>query len=420
MSPRDSGLGDAPVNLGRIFKIGVTVAVLIFVFFGAGRVFEWLDAKDIMVIQYPNGVLEVYTTPGIKPQWFGHVAKFHKRSQFWFSKAKDQGEKSDQSIKVRFNDAGHAQISGSLAWEMPMSREAVLNLYTKYGSQEGIELQLVRTVVEKAVYMTGPLMSSRESYAERRNDLLGLIEDQISLGVYKTQTVQVKQPDPITGVEKTVSIVQLVKDDAGHLSRQDRSPLAEFSIKTFNLSLNSIDYSKEVEDQIREQQQMTMAVQTAIAEAKKAEQAAITAQKNGEAEAAKAKWAQEVIKAKEVTAAQQRLAVAELDARAAEQKKRESILLGEGEAERRKLVMNADGALDKKLDALVKINAQYADAIKSYTGAWVPGIVMGGGTSVAGSGAQEMIQLLTAKTARDLGIDLNVAGASRTAQQTTK
>jgi regulator of protease activity HflC (stomatin/prohibitin superfamily) len=415
MTPRDATYPGSP-NFGRYFKIGATIAVIVMLLLGAGNVFEWLDAKDVMVVQYPNGALEVYTTPGIKPQWFGHVAKFHKRSQFWFSKVKDQGMKDDQSIKVRFNDAGHANISGSLAWEMPMSREAVLNLYTKYGSQGGIEHQLVRTVVEKAVYMTGPLMSSRESYAERRNDLLGLIEDQISLGVYKTQTQQVKQPDPITGVEKTVSIVQLVKDDTGNMARQDRSPLAEFSIKTFNLSLNSIDYSKEVEDQIKEQQQMTMAVQTAIAEAKKAEQAAITAQKNGEAEAAKARWAQEVVKAREVTAAQQRLAVATLDAQAAEQKKRESILLGEGEAERRKLVMNADGALDKKLDALVKVNGQYADAIKNYTGSWVPSIVMGGGTSVAGSGAQEMIQLLTAKTARDLGLDLNVSGAKKTSQ----
>ena len=34
--------------------------------------------------------------------------------------------------------------------------------------------------------MTGPLMSSKESYAEKRNELLRLMEDQVQRGVYRT------------------------------------------------------------------------------------------------------------------------------------------------------------------------------------------------------------------------------------------
>ena len=72
--------------------------------------------------------------------------------------------------------------------------------------------------------------------------------------------------------------------------------------------------------------------------------------------------------------------------------------------------MEADGALEKKLQAYIEVSKLYASAIKDYKGNWVPGVVIGGGngTHAAGSGAQELIDLLTIKTARDLGLDISI------------
>jgi hypothetical protein len=72
--------------------------------------------------------------------------------------------------------------------------------------------------------------------------------------------------------------------------------------------------------------------------------------------------------------------------------------------------MEADGQLDKKLEAIVKINTLYADAIKSaQPGAWSPSIVMGGGGQAnGGQNASNLVELMTAKTAKELGLDLNV------------
>ena len=98
--------------------------------------------------------------------------------------------------------------------------------------------------------------------------------------------------------------------------------------------------------------------------------------KKGEADAARAKWEQEVIKAKMVTEAQQKLEVAQLDTPAAEQFKRAETLRGEGEGARRRLVMEADRALEKKLQTYSEVSKLYASAIKDYKGHWVPGVVM--------------------------------------------
>lgn len=387
--------------LGTVF-----LAVLVL---GCIGTLENLDASQIMVVQSPiDGTLTWHTTSGVKWQGFGKVTKYQKRDKFWFSARDDQGTKEDESIKIRFNDNGHANISGSIDWEMPTDSKNLTNLHTKYSSHHGIQQQVVRTVIEKAVYMTGPLMSSKESAAERRNDLLHLIEDQVQHGIYRTETVQEKTTDIMTGQPKTINIVKLLITN-GVPARADRSILDDSGIKTYNLSINNITYDQKVEAQIQQQQQAMMQVQTAMAKAKEAEQEAITVAKKGEAEAMKAKWEQETIKAKLVTEAQQKLEVAQLAAQAAEQTKQEQVLLGEGEAARKKLNMEADGALQAKLDTYYESQKVAWAAIGGYEGSWVPSVIMGAG-GPAGSGAMQMMEMISAKYAKDLALDMTMVG----------
>ena len=213
------------LNPNNMFKGGSLLIVAILLLILLPNLFEVLDASRIMVIQNPmTGSLTWYTSAGPKWQGFGKVTKYTKRSQFWFSSKADQGSAENQAIQVRFNDNGHAGISGSMSWMMPMDIEHLTALHTSYGSQEAIEQQVIRTVVEKAVYMTGPLMSSKESAAERRTDLLSYIEDQVQRGVYKTVTETVTQPDPMTGEKRTVNVVKIVTN-GNVLARNDESPL---------------------------------------------------------------------------------------------------------------------------------------------------------------------------------------------------
>jgi len=393
--------------------IGVLVLIVLIVLgVFSSKLFETVGAGEVVVIQDPiDGELHVYFSPGLKYQNLGKATHYKKSFQYWFSSKTDQGTTADQSIIVRFNDGGHATISGSVRADLPSSEEQMKDIHMRLGSQMAIEQELIRTVIEKSVYMSGPLMSSKESYADKRNVLITYIEDQASGGVYKTIPRETKIKDPMTEVEKTITIVEISLDDKGNPQRQEGSPLQRFGVRLYNLSINDIKYDQQVEAQISTQQQAIMSVQTAMAEAKKAEQRAITVAKEGEANAAKAKWEQETIKAKVMVEAEQRLQVANLDRQAAEQKKLEQILLGEGEAERKRLVMSADGALSQKLEAWVKVNELYAAAIANYKGAWVPNIIMGGGNAgngYPGMGAQDFINFLMMYSAKQLSLDMRV------------
>lgn len=172
--------------------------------------------------------------------------------------------------------------------------------------------------------------------------------------------------------ERNVVIAEIVPQANGTPSRQETSIVGEFGIRAFNFAIQSIDYNEKVKGQIEQQQAIAMGVQTSIAKARQAEQEKLTVEQQGAAEAARAKWEQEVIKAKAVTAAEQRLRVAELAAQEAEQYKRQQLLRAEGDAEYKRRVMAADGALAQKLDALVKIAKINADAVANYKGHWVP------------------------------------------------
>ena len=368
---------------------------------------ENLDSKFIMVIQSVGGDLNTFIEPGWKTQAFGKVTTYKRRDQFSFSSVKDQGKAIDESISTRFNDGGHGNISGTVNWQMPLKHEQIVALHKDFGSIEAIEQQLIRPALQKVIYNVGPTMSSTESSAEKRPEIPKYIDDQLIHGPYLTKTVTVTQKDPITGADKQVAVVQIAMNDKGQPMRESESQITKYGIILQPVSINEIKYDQIVEDQIKQRQQSTTGVQISIANAKKAEQDAITTEQQGKATAAKAKWEQETLNAKEIAFAEKAVAVATLGAKAAEQYKKEQILRGEGDAQAKSLRMNADGALDAKLEAYVEVSKAYAEAMGKYTGAWVPSVVMG--NSAAGSnGASALVEMLTAKTAKELGVDMSV------------
>ena len=389
----------SPVNviqnqLLNLLKIAVISILGIVLLASSCNMFESLDVHKVMVIQSPiKGNLTWHTSAGVKWQGWGKVTKYDKRSIYKFS------------IPVRFNDAGHATMTGSVQFEMPLDVEHLNRIQSKFGTEDAVKTQLIQTVVNKCLYMTGPMMSSRESYAEKRSYLINYVEDQIQNGIYKTIARDTTIHDVISGSEKSVTVIEIAQK-AGVPERQETAVLNEFGIKTFNFSIEKLDYDATVEAQIQAQQKMTMAVQTAIAEAKKAEQATITAEANGKAEAATAKWAQEAVKATAVTIAEKIRDSSKLMAEAAEYTKKEQTLLGEGEGARKRAAMVANGALDQKLEAWLAAQQAWADAFSKYQGNIVPSVQTGG--SGSGNGAANFMEIMGIKAARDLGLDMSM------------
>jgi Membrane protein involved in colicin uptake len=398
-----------------IMKIVAGVVLLLLLVVVISNSVTTVAADEIVIKQnVVDGQLQVWNTPGVHWQNFGKITRYKKSAQYWFSAKEDEGKKTDDSIKVRFNDGGHGNISGSLRYTLPTDPNKMILLHSTYGSMQAIEHELIRQVVNKSVYMTGPLMSSRESYAERRNDLITFISDQVVNGVYRTEHKPMEVTDPLTGQKKVVDYVQpKVNGKAPNgIEREEDSPILKFGMDATNITINGIEYDPQVEEQIKQQQQAIMAVQQAMVNAKKAEQDAITTEQQGKANAAKAKWEQEVEKAKAVTVAEKDKEVAtlvatkdkEVAALALDTSKlnaQTTMTNAKAESDAKKLALQADNALQVRLNAYVEIQKAWAAAYGAQR--QTPDIVMGQGTAAGGTN-QALIDMLTAKTARDLSV----------------
>lgn len=399
--------------INRYTITGIILAL--FLMFAIPSLVENQDASEYMVIQSVSGDLNVFTEPGPHWQGFGKVTTYPRQAQYSFCSAHTkEGEllcdgANAPSKKLRFNDGGHANLNGFILWEMPHDEKSIVEIHKRFGSADSVQTRAVAKMVDGAVYLAGPLMSSTESSGSRRGELVNYINDQAENGVYVTTSESVSTKDPVTGEMKTDSVTRIVMGSNGMPKRQQGSVLSELNIKLQPMTISELQYDNIVEAQIKQRQEATTAVQIAVANSIRAQQDAKTAEAQGQAKAATAKWEQEVIKAKEVTKAEQELEVATLAAKTAEQYKREQILRGEGDAERKKLVMAADGALDQKLIAWKEVNGYYAQAIAKYQGNWVPSVIMGGTTGNS-NGAANLIDMLSAKTAKELALDMTMVG----------
>lgn len=382
-------------KVGMILTLIVAAIVGIVALSLAGNMIESSNTDQIMAIQsWRTGQLTWYPNGGTHAQWFGKVTKYQKRGVY------------NIETQVRFNDGGHGTLKGSVQYELPLDDQNLTAIHTRFGSPEAVEKNLIETVVVKSVYMTGPLMSSKESYAEKRNDLISDVEDQIENGVYRTRQREVKIVDPLTNQEKSAMQVEIVQEN-GQPARAETAVLSGFGIKTFNFSVKELAYDAEVEKQIQQQQQITMQVQTAIAESRQAEQRAITVEQQGKADAAKAKWDQEVIKAQAVTEAQQRLEVAQLNNKQMDQYKESELKRADADATYRRRIMEADGALEKKLSTYLSAQQVWANAFQNFKGQLVPQVVTGAaGGSTGQNAATGFMDILTAKFMRDLAVDV--------------
>lgn len=379
---------------------------------------ENLDSSEIMVVQSPiSGDLAVYTDPGWQWQGFGKITKYPRRAEFVFTDpacVKDKSQAPTGGLAVRFYDGGNAVLCGSMSWVMPTDPKSVIAIHKDFRSSEAFEVQAIRRSMESAAIFSGPTMSSFESAAGRRNELLQILNDQTLNGVYKTTTKTVRTKD-VAGVEKDTVVTEIIRDDKGAPVRAQESYVKKYNVTMLPMTISGFKYEERVEKQIQDQQQATNAVAVAAANAKRADQDALTAESQGRANATKAKWEQEVLNAKTVADAQAKILIADASVKEAEAFKKAEVLRGEGEATRKRLVMEADGQLDKKLEALVSINKMYAEAMaKAQPGAWSPQVIMGSNGGNGGSNATNLVDLLTAKTARELGVDLSVKGAAQT------
>jgi regulator of protease activity HflC (stomatin/prohibitin superfamily) len=377
--------------------MAIVIAILALVVIGlSGRIGEDVKNEQIVVNQYPfTGNMEYWTTPGFKWQWFGKTTHYYKTNQLWFGSDNEDSKQMGNPIPVIFNDASDGKIYGSLRVKLPTDPMYLARIQTDYNGMDRLMQDLVRPTVTKVIYASGPLMSAFESYAEKKNDLIEYITDQLNNGVYKTTVKVIETTDPVTGEKKTVKIASLIPDEnaPGGYKRSESSPFAYYGLEIGQVSVSKIDYSDKVKRQIEQQQEANMAVQTSKARTLAAQQEAIRAEEAGKTAAITAKWEQEKIKAVEVTKAEQEREVSRLAAEKAEFDKKKIIAEGQAQAEANRLKVAAGLTPQEKAEWDYKTAVGIAQALANSKVSWVPSIMIDENTSNSNNSAMDAVGL---------------------------
>lgn len=397
----------------RLVFFALLALILIVSWVTGGNIIETNNAGNMQVKQAAiTGNLTCRLEPGMYGQWFGDVHTYSEADTFYFTADDVMGEERDQSLPTRFKDGAKAQVSGSLRVILPRDCASLVMLHRKFHSMRGVMDKLVLPAVRKALFNTGPHMSAGESYAERRGEFAALAEDQLRFGVIMVDKHEEVRPDPITGEPKSVWVLTKRGCTAGSSESclngfvRDIAAFAEFGVNITNFVIDHIEYSQAVLDQIEAQRKARMNVITQQAEAKEAEARAAKAEAEAKAQIAETRAREEVEKTKIVVAAEAARDKARLDAESARLEKEANIARGEGEAARRRLVMEADGALEKRLGAYITTQKAWASA---YAQRPVPSLVMGGnGAGDTDGQTADFTQMMQLLVAKELGLDLGL------------
>lgn len=403
---------------GQITKIATlvfTVFLLVIAATIGGRLFESVDASEIVLIQSLGGDLVWHTQPGIVWQGLGKVTRYSKRGIIRFQPAMAEGL-ADERLPIVFNDAGKAVVKGSINYELPMDPKRLSEMHSFYPDTASLESGLIKPALNKSIYLTGTMMTSYESYKEKRSMLIQYVEDQTQNGVYRTQTAEREVDEETIGqdglprqVKKKVTAVEIVQNN-GQPVRNETGQLARFGVRAFNFAIEDLAYDSTVTAQVKQQQEITMAVQTSIAKAKQSIQDAVTAEATGRANIAQARAQQEISKTEAVVQAEKERDVAGLAAAQAAFYKQERILRADADSEYRRRIMAADNALEQRLDAYKYGVDKIANAIATHQGSWVPNVMIGSSANGGLSTVQSLLDMALVNQARQLGLDLTPSG----------
>ena len=170
--------------LGGIF---LTILALTPMMFGIN------DAGHRTVIQYPNGVMSVKFDAGIYPQLLGRTTVYNDVITFDYDKTENSEDATidQQGIAVRYQDGGMGTVYGISRFKLPADEATMLEVHKEFRSNDGVAFKLVKAVTEETMNHTAGLMTSEESYAEKRGTYAQYARTQLENGKFATRQTEI-------------------------------------------------------------------------------------------------------------------------------------------------------------------------------------------------------------------------------------
>jgi len=351
----------------------VISGILLLIF--AKNLFETNDQGMYQVKQaFITGTMTARMVPGTYGQWLAQIETYKATATVGFG-AKQEGDISANldSIPVIFNEGSNAKIAGLIRVQLPNTDSALIYLKKEFvGGYDHFISAGVVPIVQNAVKLGANLRSAQDAYTT-----LALfqqsVQDQLENGIYVTHSER-KEIVNTTGDTEVRQVTVISVDRAGQPLRQPNR-LQELGCQITSCVIDVPGFDASVTNMIAKRKDEAMKTELAKQAALRAQQDAITAEEQGKANVATAKYVKEVELIEATTKAREKFEVAEFAAKEAEQEKFKKVQVAKGIAEELRI---ADGLSEREkyqIDADVKRDIGVAEHMSKWVG---PQIVMAG------------------------------------------
>ncbi|MFK0309990.1 SPFH domain-containing protein [Pseudomonas sp. NPDC090233] len=432
-------------------KFVAAVAIPVLLIGGVAALFNQVmfynEAGQMTHVRTIFGEEKVVEDVGYATQWFGRSTVWRRTIGVQSSlqiDGQDEARKGHPSITLEnlpivFLGNVDAKAEFSTQFRLP-SGDDFLKIAQEYRTPDNFLQRALLPAVKETLQATASLMSADDYYAGNRSHFGAEFENQLRNGLYLTSRKETRvQRDNFpaqtailqAGTEQgsfgdnsaTRFIIEKKLDKNGQeLRKQQQFRL--FGVEVVDARVTHIDPNPQYQQRmVRVQQalaELAVARQNRLKEEE--EKQLVSARGAKDVEAKRQESLRQQIERTTAAETEKQLTLinAEREKRRAEIDKQTAELLrdkarvnaeatritADAEAHAREVSIKADGALQNKLDALVKINRAWAEAAAR---APVPSVMMGGGAETGIGRQDEMSRLmgvLATKAAKDLLVDL--------------
>ncbi|MDZ4785237.1 MAG: SPFH domain-containing protein [bacterium] len=400
------------IVLGVLFVLGL-------VFFTIVNPFSWNDAGNRTVVERTAGEQIVQFAPGIfYAGFFAKEKEWPNQISVTYQEAVAQLELEDNGIEVgqimiRFSDATTADVRGITQFILPSDEKEMILIHNTHRTPQSLVVKRLAPYTKECLQSSAQLMSSEKHYGGGRAQMAQDFLDQLKEGVYLLKTEETMVYDSMEMEKKRVYQTEIQFDKKTMEPKRKLSSIKEYGITVADAAITDVDYENKVDEKLVKIIDAVTKSSISKQELMTAQQQTLTAKAKGEQALVEIEYQQKQDQTKQVVEAQTKVKVAEQDKLQQKIAYEGAILeakkikeMADANAYARQRIMQADGALEMKLNAQVEVQKVWADAFSKYTGAVVPQIQTGGGTAT--NGALNFMDIMTAKTAKDFALDMKV------------
>lgn len=317
-------------------------------------------------------------------------------------------------VGIRFMDATVAEAEVFVKYGLPDDEPQMLKLHEDFRNVNHLSATGLAPYTRECLKYSAQLMESEQHYSGGMSKLSGTFRDQLDNGQYIVDNFESSVRDSLTGELKKTYENKIRLDEAGRPVRTGND-IRDLGISVRTHNIINVDYEQQVEEKLAKKIEASTRESVSKQNLITAQQEELTAAAEGRKRLVEIEYMKKEEQTSQLVDAETAVKLAEKDkekqkiALEASRMEAEKIkALAEAEAYAKRRIMEADGSLEKKLEAYKDVQQMWANAFAAYQGNLVPQIQTGGGGNGSANAGLDFMQLMSMKAAKDLGLQMEV------------